>query len=62
LGGALVAAPFLGSVVQRRAKAQASPASPSKRMIVMFTHYGCITTRFFPVKSHGQLTGRMAFL
>jgi len=22
----------------------------------MFTHYGCITTRFFPTKSHGALT------
>ena len=21
----------------------------------MFTHYGCITTRFFPEKSHGPL-------
>jgi hypothetical protein len=21
----------------------------------MFTHYGCITTRFFPKKSHGPL-------
>jgi hypothetical protein len=22
----------------------------------MFTHYGCITTKFFPAKSHGALT------
>ena len=21
----------------------------------MFTHYGCVTTKFFPVKSHGAL-------
>jgi hypothetical protein len=41
-------------MVSRAARAQA-PAPP-KRLIAMFTHYGCITTRFFPVKSHGPLT------
>ena len=54
LGGACVAAPYLGSVVDRAAKAD-TPAS-SKRLIVMFTHYGCVTTRFFPRKSHGPLS------
>jgi hypothetical protein len=49
-----VAAPFLGSLGQRRATAQAE-VSP-KRLIVMFTHYGCITTRFFPTRSHGALS------
>jgi hypothetical protein len=53
LGGACVAAPFLGSL-GRGARAQ-TPAAP-QRLIVMFTHYGCITTRFFPQKSHGALT------
>jgi len=53
LGGAVVAAPFLGSLGSRGAKAQS--VSPPKRLIVMFTHYGCITTRFFPTKSHGAL-------
>ncbi|HEY3493196.1 MAG TPA: DUF1552 domain-containing protein [Polyangiaceae bacterium] len=47
-------APFLGSMANRTLKAQ-SPAGP-RRLIVMFTHYGCITTRFFPRKSHGRLT------
>ncbi|MFO7179827.1 MAG: DUF1552 domain-containing protein [Pseudomonadota bacterium] len=57
LGGAVVAAPFLSSVAEREAKAQSLPASgPPKRLIVMFTHYGCITTKFFPMKSHGALT------
>jgi hypothetical protein len=52
-----VAAPFLGSVADRAAKAQSSPAvAPHKRMIVMFTHHGCITTRFFPAKSQGPLS------
>jgi len=53
LGGACVAAPFLSSLGDRRARAQAAPAP--RRLIAMWTHYGCITTRFFPVKSHGTL-------
>ena len=54
LGGACVAAPFLGSIAERGVKAQAT--MPQPRLIAMFTHYGCITTRFFPAKSHGPLT------
>ncbi|WP_437940909.1 DUF1552 domain-containing protein [Sorangium sp. So ce341] len=30
--------------------------TPPRRLIAMFTHYGCVTTRFFPAKSHGPLT------
>lgn len=57
LGGAAVAAPFLGSVAERAAKAAGTPAAgPPKRLILMFTHYGCITTRFFPAKTNGPLT------
>ena len=58
LGGALVAAPFLGSIVERAAKAQSMPAPTGapKRFIVMFTHYGCVTNKWFPAKTHGQLT------
>jgi hypothetical protein len=52
LGGAVVAAPFLSSLTERGVKAQT--AAP-KRLIMMFTHYGCITTKFFPTKSHGAL-------
>ncbi|WP_441286736.1 DUF1552 domain-containing protein [Sorangium sp. KYC3313] len=54
LGGACVAAPFLGSILDRSVMAQ--PVTPPKRLIVMFTLYGCITTRWFPKKSHGPLT------
>ncbi|WP_437637689.1 DUF1552 domain-containing protein [Sorangium sp. So ce854] len=54
LGGACVAAPFLGSIAERTVKAE--PAAPPRRLIVMYTHYGCITTRFFPQRSHGPLT------
>jgi hypothetical protein len=56
LGGACVAAPFLSSVAERTARGQgaAAPGAP-KRLIVMFTHYGCLTTQFFPASSHGPL-------
>jgi len=53
LGGAVVAAPFLSSLAERGVKAQAAVAP--KRLIMMFTHYGCITTKFFPKMSHGPL-------
>jgi hypothetical protein len=56
LGGAVVAVPFLSSVAERAAKAQSVPVSTPKRLIVLFTHYGCLTTRWFPKKSHGVLT------
>jgi hypothetical protein len=54
LGGAVVAAPLLSSIGDRPAQAQAT-AGPARRLIVMFTHYGCLTTRFFPNTSHGPL-------
>ena len=57
VGGALVAAPFLSSVAERAAKGQV--AARPKQLIVMFTHYGCITTQWFPKKSHGTLTAEI---
>jgi len=54
LGGAAVAAPFLTSVWERRSKGQA--ATPPRQLIGMFTQYGCVTSRWFPIKSHGALT------
>ena len=53
LGGAVVAAPFLPSVWERTARGQA--AAPPRQLIAMFTHYGCVTTKFFPQKAHGTL-------
>ena len=55
LGGAAVAAPFLSSLWDRRSKGHAAAPPKPKQLIVMFTHYGCVTTKFFPVKSHGTL-------
>jgi len=49
----VVAAPFLGSVWQRATKAQTLPKP--KQLIAMFTHYGCVTSRWFPQKAHGPL-------
>jgi len=54
LGGAAVAAPFLGSVWERAVRGQAAVAPP-RPLILMFTHYGCVTTKWFPQKSHGAL-------
>jgi len=55
LGGAVVAAPFLSSVAERAAKAQSTTAEAPKRLIIMFTHYGCLTNRWFPTNAHGAL-------
>ncbi|MDF3041211.1 MAG: hypothetical protein K0Q71_3917 [Thermomicrobiales bacterium] len=55
LGGAALAAPFLSSVWERDAKAQ-SASGGGKALIVMFTHYGCVTNKWFPTKTQGELT------
>jgi hypothetical protein len=55
LGGAVVAAPFLSSVAELEARAQSTTAPDPKRLIVFFTHYGCLTDRWFPKLSHGPL-------
>jgi hypothetical protein len=52
LGGAAVAAPFLQSVAERESKGQ---TVKPKQFIAMFTHYGCVTTKWFPAKAHGAL-------
>ncbi|WP_437731320.1 DUF1552 domain-containing protein [Sorangium sp. So ce1335] len=49
-----MAAPFLSSVWERSARGD-TPAS-GKSLIVMFTHYGCITNKWFPTKTQGELT------
>jgi hypothetical protein len=59
LGGAVVAAPFLSSVAGRATKAQSAPAQSGtapRRLIVYFTHYGCLTDRWFPALSDGPLS------
>ncbi len=56
LGGAVVAAPFLSSIAERAARSQGMTAEIPKRLIVYFTHYGCLTDRWFPALSHGALS------
>jgi hypothetical protein len=53
----VVAVPFLRSLQERSAKAEGLPLSKMpQRLIVMFTAYGCVTNRWFPENSHGELT------
>jgi len=56
LGGAVVAAPFLPSVHERAARAAGAAVGSPKRLVIYFTHYGCITDRFFPDRAHGALS------
>src|SRR5688500_13222401 len=56
LGGACVAAPFLSSVAERYAIGAPVAGGAPKRLILMFSHYGVVTTKFFPAKAHGALT------
>ena len=49
VGGASLAAPFLPSIYEKAAKAQGTtPAAPPKRLVIYFTHNGCLTNRWFP--------------
>jgi hypothetical protein len=49
VGGSFLAAPFLPSVAERAARAQGMtmPATP-KRLVIHFTHNGCLTDRWWP--------------
>jgi hypothetical protein len=57
LGDTVVALPLLGSLVESGARAQGVDlVGAPRRLIVMFTHDGCITRRGFPSQSRGPLT------
>jgi hypothetical protein len=56
VAGAAVAAPFLSSVHEQEAKAQGVPVSPPKRLVIFYTHNGCLTNRWFPKIEDGALT------
>jgi len=53
LGGAAIAAPILTSLLERSARAQT--AATTKRVIIMFTYYGCVTNNWFPQKLEGDM-------
>jgi hypothetical protein len=55
VAGACVAAPFLASVHEKWAKAQGTPTTPPKRLVMMYTHNGCLTNRWFPKKEDGPI-------
>jgi hypothetical protein len=49
VGGVSLAAPFLPSVYEKTAKAQGLPAATTpKRLVIYFTHNGCLTNRWWP--------------
>ena len=52
-GGLLLAAPFLSSVGQRTARAEAK--SLPRRSVIYHTPHGCLTNRWFPKVEHGPL-------
>ena len=53
LGGSGRGRAILSSITERAPKGQTVTAP--RQLIVMFTHYGCDTNRWFSVKSHGAL-------
>jgi hypothetical protein len=55
VAGACLAAPFLSSVHEKWAKAQGVPATPPKRLVIFYTHNGCLTTRWFPTNENGPM-------
>lgn len=55
VGGVVLAAPMLHTLGRRAAVAQDSLGASPKRLILMFTHYGCLTDRWFPATAHGTL-------
>ncbi|MFZ5896067.1 MAG: DUF1552 domain-containing protein [Myxococcota bacterium] len=56
VAGAAVAAPFLSSLYETPARAQSAASGPPKRLVIFFTHNGCLTNRWFPKVENGALT------
>ena len=48
IGGVALAAPFLPSVFEKKAKAQGTTVTTPKRLVIHFTHNGCLTDRWWP--------------
>ncbi|HET7538653.1 MAG TPA: DUF1552 domain-containing protein [Polyangiaceae bacterium] len=55
IGGAALAVPFLSSLAEQEAKAEAA-GTPPKRLVIFFTHNGCLTDKWFPTVEDGPLT------
>jgi hypothetical protein len=60
VAGAGVTAPFLSSLYEKKAVGQSSTTASPRRLVIFFTHNGCLTTRWFPnvtgSNGNGELT------
>jgi len=56
IGGAALATPYLSSFHDKAARAAGTVATPPQRLVVFFTHNGCLTNRWFPAKEDGPIT------
>ena len=54
VGGLTIAAPFLSSL--NEAKGQSATAADPRRLVIFYTHNGCLTDRWFPKVENGPLT------
>jgi len=52
VGGFTLAAPFLGSLNEAKGQAAADP----RRLVIFYTHNGCLTDKWFPTVQNGPLT------
>jgi len=52
VGGFTLAAPFLGSLNEAKGQAAADP----RRLVIFYTHNGCLTDKWFPQVQNGPLT------
>ncbi len=52
VGGFTLAAPFLSSINEAKGQAAADP----RRLVIFYTHNGCLTDRWFPQVQNGALT------
>ena len=52
VGGFTLAAPFLSSLNEARGQS----AAPPKRLVIFYTHNGCLTDKWFPKVQNGPLT------
>ncbi|WP_437635527.1 DUF1552 domain-containing protein [Sorangium sp. So ce854] len=55
VAGAALAAPFLSSLHENEVKAQPAPSSQPRRLVIFYTHNGCLTNRWFPTIENGPL-------
>src|SRR6187551_196189 len=52
MGGLALAAPFLSSINEAKGQTTIAP----KRLVIFYTHNGCLTDKWFPTVQNGPLT------